>query len=502
MGESLEASQLAALRSNNDNITADLRPEYLEILETAADYAPNGIGVYVFRQGDDLPAAEYVNRVVVENGGISSESATIDMRPFFAIGNNKQIVDVAVAYARNHDESSFGCELQSAGGRKYWVEAQVRVLKPLQPGDLRFMVLTRDITETHRERERMNLLSAALEQAGDFVMITDTAKTLDGDPTIAYANQSLVESTGNSLEGLIGAPWTKIFSPGNDPQIHKTINARIAHTQASFNEFLVRRADGSEFWAEFVGRPFHGSDGQDRYRIAIGRDITLRKRAANQIALLFAAIEESRDPIVIFERDSDNAIVPVYENVAAQRELKHRFMRLLDHAERGPELEHSLLDHGSTKQIFADIREDGTPAVVEFTARALHNQSSIDAAITMERTLAQGDPKAAAGYRSRLLSVSAMLPAIAEAASSHERFAILRAILLEAFGAEIETGGPGRRRQVTINAAARRASFTYSGLARTVRWSQPLEDTAVTALRFCIEAAIEHEEHNQLTQAL
>lgn len=354
---------------------------------------------------------------------------------------------------------------------------------------------------TGGERGRMNLLTAALEQAGDFVMVTDTKKKLGVDPTIVYANQSLLDATGNTREMLLGSAWTTILSPKNDPKIHKAINVRIDAIQPNFHEFLVRRADGSEFWAEFVGRPFHGSDGEDRYRIAVGRDITLRKRAANQISLLFAAIEESRDPTVIFERDDRNGLVPVYENAAAQREGEHRLRRLLEHAKRGPEFEQLLLQGGSTKQFFVDVSEDGTPAVVEFSACALHGHESIEAVITIERTLAQGDSKAATGYRSRLLSVSAMLPAIAEASSSRERFAILRAILLDAFDAEIETGGPGRQRQVTVNALRRRANFTYAGLARTVRWSSELEDTAITALRFCIEAAIEHEEQ-RLAEAL
>ncbi len=613
------------VRLLEDRVTNDLRPEYVEVLESATSFTTNGIGVYVMRAGREFPDVEYVNRAIYDRAGVPADEYKADSRKFFSIANNRQLLDRSIEHARAADESSFDCQVQSAHGRDYWVEAQVHVLEPNAAGELRYMVITRDISErksdesfrqlltatvekepdavfiirmngeaplwpeivyandgyykltgysrndvengpypvllgaesdlavidrcvqrvlagqavrdevrlyrkdgtafwaevhahpldspaehcvlilrdvtaSHDQREQFRLISAALEQAADFIVITDTTSPALGGPHIVFVNKSVLEATGFDESEVIGRSWTELLSPKNDPRVWPDMAGRVERSEPNYKEFMIQRADGTDFWVEFVGRPFHGGHNDKRYRIAIGRDITLRKRAADQISLLFAAIEESRDPTVIYERNPTGDLVPVYENARAQRLGRHRLLHLLQNSERGAALAKFLLSGEEARQIFADLRPDGTPAVVEFSARALQGRDRIEAAITVERTLAQGDPKSSSGYRSRLLNVSTMLPAIAEATSTTERFAILRALLLDTFGAEVSTGESSESARVFIDAGSRKATFTYAGLQRTAHWPHTLEDTAITALRFCIEAAIEHEEERAGTR--
>ncbi len=617
--KALSALRDEIVRLLEDRVTNDLRPEYVEVLESANSFTTNGIGVYVLRAGEEFPEVEYVNQAISERGGVPTEEYKADVRSFFELGNNRRMLEECIAHARAGDETSFDCHVRSGRGESYWLEAKVHLLEPSAEGGLRFMVITRDISERkreesfrqlltatvekapdavfivrmnveaplwpsivyandgyyqltgysreevhngsypmlvgpetdvalinrcvqrvlageavreelrlyrkdgtafwgevhahpldspaehcvlilrdvtapHEQRERFRLISAALEQAADFIVITDTTSPSLGGPHIVYVNKSVLGATGFDESQIIGKSWLNLLSPDNDPKVWPDMAGRVERNEPNYKEFMFRRADGTDFWVEFVGRPFHGGENDNRYRIAIGRDITLRKRAADQISLLFAAIEESRDPTVIYERNDAGHLVPVYENAQAQRMGRHRLVELLEHRERGPQLTKFLLSGEEARQIFADLRPDGTPAVVEFSARALQGRDRIEAAITVERTLAQGDPKSSSGYRSRLLNVSTMLPAIAEASNTIERFAILRALLLDTFSAEVTTGEPAENARVFIDDAARKATFTYAGLRRVAHWPQPLEDTAITALRFCIEAAIEHEE--------
>ena len=48
-----------------------------------------------------------------------------------------------------------------------------------------------------------------------------------------------------------------------------------------------------------------------------------------------------------------------------------------------------------------------------------------------------------------------------------------------------------------ISSHGRTAMFAFAGKSFTVRWNTSLNGTALTALRFCIEAAIEEDQLHQ-----
>jgi hypothetical protein len=133
------------------------------------------------------------------------------------------------------------------------------------------------------------------------------------------------------------------------------------------------------------------------------------------------------------------------------------------------------------------------PHIVEFSARSLQTGDGITAVVTVERPLGRA-VISNGGYSSRFLDLCTILPAIAEATSTQERFAILRALLLDTFDAEVESGGVSNATSVHVYPDALFASFAFGGFERIARWSKPLEETAITALRFAIEAAIEHDD--------
>ncbi|HEV7178974.1 MAG TPA: PAS domain S-box protein [Candidatus Baltobacteraceae bacterium] len=619
-------AQTNALQSVRDRAVALLdslngaqsAPEqYLEILNSAASFVNSGIGVYVVASGQDAPTVEYINAAMVSRGGIGSEEYKRDPAAFFGIAENQRLLDECIVRARLADASMFDAELTSAHGHRYWVECRVEILRPLTPGDLRFMLVTRDISERKRgesfqtllvaaietepdgvlivemnpetplqpkvvyandafyslcgysrheladgtyprifgagtdrnvvreaaarvfageavrrevllyrkdgaqfwaqvrahplespakhcvliirdfterrnARERARLLSAALEQAGDFIVVTDTVPPSRGGPAIIYANASFAQANGYGKDDVIGATWSKFFSPRNDPKVLETINAGLESGSSNFQEFLLRRADGEDVWVEFVDQPFHGMDDNADYRIAIGRDITLRRRAISQISLLHTAVEESRDATIIYERDGSGQLAPIYENEIAAAAGRYRLVELLRGRESG-ELYEELLTKRQARRIFADAAVSGMPHIVEFSARSLQTGDGITAVVTVERPLGRA-VISNGGYSSRFLDLCTILPAIAEATSTQERFAILRALLLDTFDAEVESGGVSNATSVHVYPDALFASFAFGGFERIARWSKPLEETAITALRFAIEAAIEHDD--------
>lgn len=338
-----------------------------------------------------------------------------------------------------------------------------------------------------------HVLVAALDEAADFVVVTDDTPIDSGGPYIAYVNRAFLMATGYEARDVLGKPYSFLASPRNAPGLMESIARTIAAGGTNYRESLALRRDGSDFWIEFVGKPFVDDEGR-HYRLIIGRDISERRRSLAQIALLFAATEQSSDAIALYEARSDGMMEMTYENEVAYRRGNARLIELWHegNGERHP-LRAALERGEEVREFFAEFDRDGAPVLIEFHARAIRNEMRLEAIVTLERTLTASNGTTDETYESRLLRVAALLTALAAARSHAERLAILRAILLDAFGAEVAASPTPVLPSVSLDAQRNCATFNLRGQPYTVTWERPLESTALTALRFCLETVIEQE---------
>ena len=331
------------------------------------------------------------------------------------------------------------------------------------------------------------VLFEALNEATDFVMVSDDTPAGRGGPIVIYVNRSFLEATGYSATEVIGHSYHHLLSPNNPQQLLGSIARTIESGDENHREMMLRRRDGSDFWIELVGKRFTAGD--HVYRLSIGRDITLRRRSLYQVALLFAATEQSSDAISLYE-PVNGAWELTYENEEAYRTGLARLPSLL--AER-PEIREQLERGENVHEFFAELDGAAVPALREFHARAVRADSHVEAIVTLERTLASGEPASGDNYESRLLRVAAQSTSLAQAPTRTERVAILRAILLDAFGADVSPSQTTELPAVHLDVGGQHASFRLGDDSFSVSWERPLESTALTAMRFCIEAAIELE---------
>lgn len=337
-----------------------------------------------------------------------------------------------------------------------------------------------------------HVLAAALDEAADFVILNDDSPTSAGGPFIVYANRSYYEATGFSDADIVGKPYTAFFSTHNPPQLLAKIKRSIEAGGSNSHEVLARRKDDTDFWVEFVGKRFHRGE-STRYRLVIARDITLRRRSLAQVALLFAATEQSSDAIALYEPCADGLQL-TYENEEAFRRGSARLPELwksgLSEAVR---IREALEGGREVREFFAELDASATPSLVEFHARGIRSDHGLEAIVTLERAITAAERANGQSYASRLLGTAAQLTSLARATSDAERVAMLRAILLDAFGAEVARMMTPPPPSVHLDPAGRIAIFTLGGTSYAARWDRPLETTSLTALRFCIEAAIEQE---------
>ena len=117
-------------------------------------------------------------------------------------------------------------------------------------------------------------LSAAVEHAADGIVITDLAGT------IQYANPSFTVMTGYSSEEAVGRNPRFLKSGLHAKAFYEEMWVTIRSGKVWQGELTNRRKDGSVYHEESRISPVQGSNGAIVGYIAIKRDITERKRAA------------------------------------------------------------------------------------------------------------------------------------------------------------------------------------------------------------------------------
>jgi PAS domain S-box-containing protein len=129
---------------------------------------------------------------------------------------------------------------------------------------------------TQRE-ERLRMLSMAIEQSPESVMIVDR------DKHIVYANPALFRITGYTLAEIIGQMPRLLSSGKTPPATYASLWAALDRGEAWKGEFINRRKDGSEY-IEFANiAPIRQPDGQVSHFVAVKEDITDKKRLGEEL---------------------------------------------------------------------------------------------------------------------------------------------------------------------------------------------------------------------------
>jgi len=132
--------------------------------------------------------------------------------------------------------------------------------------------------ERLRDRERLEavvndltLLSAAIEQAGEAIVVTGP------DATILYANPAAAKSTGYSLEELVGENPRMLKSGLQDQLFYETMWSQLAGGQTWRGVLVNRRKTGTLYEEEATIGPVHDATGALIAYVAVKRDLTIER---------------------------------------------------------------------------------------------------------------------------------------------------------------------------------------------------------------------------------
>lgn len=161
------------------------------------------------------------------------------------------------------------------------------------PSDDGLSVYFRDVSAQRASRIRLELLEASVSQLNDQIMITVAGPATDPGLRIEFVNEAFVRATGHARADLLGRSPDLICGPLTDRHELERMRQAGERREAVHGEVLIYRKNGETYWAEvdIVPVALHPG-GSQSYFVAVGRDITERRRDQQALRDLNAELEE------------------------------------------------------------------------------------------------------------------------------------------------------------------------------------------------------------------
>jgi diguanylate cyclase (GGDEF)-like protein/PAS domain S-box-containing protein len=129
----------------------------------------------------------------------------------------------------------------------------------------------------------LRLTSAAVARLNDMVMI---ARVVDGDGAeqpIIFVNDAFQQRTGYRREDVVGRSMRMLHGPETDQAEVARIVGAMARKEAVTAELVNYTKAGEPYWVEMEMVPFSGEGGRNTHWVFVARDITERRKFANDI---------------------------------------------------------------------------------------------------------------------------------------------------------------------------------------------------------------------------
>jgi sigma-B regulation protein RsbU (phosphoserine phosphatase) len=156
------------------------------------------------------------------------------------------------------------------------------------PPDL-ILVHTEDITDHKLAGEELRMLSNAVEQTADSVVITNKKGIIE------YVNPAFVETTGYSLDETLGQTPRILNSGKHDKTFYKKLWETILSGN-TFRETIINKKKNDElYWSQQTITPMKNNDGKITHFVSVLKDITeLLEKKEQEIRLKIASELQQR----------------------------------------------------------------------------------------------------------------------------------------------------------------------------------------------------------------
>lgn len=213
-------------------------------------------------------------RYMQRNGGELRRMSMLEL----VVAKDRGRIAMAIANTFESGEASVEAALQARDGTV--LEYYLTGLRIELDGKPVLIGIGVDISERKRTEASLTMLSLAVEQSANSIVITDLQANIE------YANAAFTKVTGYAFEEVKGSN-PRILKSGKTPQAtFQTMWATLCAGRTWRGELINLRKNGSEFTESAMISPVRGPDGNISNYLAVKEDITERKLAESQIQRL------------------------------------------------------------------------------------------------------------------------------------------------------------------------------------------------------------------------
>ena len=169
------------------------------------------------------------------------------------------------------------------------IEVEVLSLPPQRWLELRayafaegLAVYFHDVTERHQVQAQLELLQTSISRLNDIVLIAEAEPEGKG-LRIVFANDAFEKQTGYSQAEVLGRSPDLLQGPLTQKSQINRINQALQHSQPVRVELINYKKNGEQFWMELELVPVDQHDRGPTHWVAVGRDVTARKAADDEI---------------------------------------------------------------------------------------------------------------------------------------------------------------------------------------------------------------------------
>ncbi len=186
------------------------------------------------------------------------------------------------AQLADHGWADFNEEyrIQLPDGQTRWINTRSFPIRDEADGVYRIAGLSIDVSRSHRLEEEREMMSRALEQSADAVVITDDKAN------IVYVNPAFEDITGYSKDEALGRKANLLKSGMQDDEFYRSLWKSITSGLPFTDIFINRRKDGELYFEAKTITPVFSADGVLTHFVSTGKDITNRLKEKERLERL------------------------------------------------------------------------------------------------------------------------------------------------------------------------------------------------------------------------
>ncbi len=228
-----------------------------------------GLSVGVFRTGP-VGQIEYANEALARMLGAEGEEALIgqDLTTFYAEPSQqgRMLAQEGASEVEVHFEAQDGTRFIGL------LSAEVAYDASGKPVHYDGTIV--DITERIGRERRLRMLSEAVQQAKEAVLITEAEPLDEPGPRIEYVNSAFEKKTGYSKEEVLGKTPRILQGPETDREVLDSVREALEAGEEWEGETTNYRKDGTPYLVQWNVSPVMGEDGEIERWVSVQRDVT------------------------------------------------------------------------------------------------------------------------------------------------------------------------------------------------------------------------------------